>query len=393
MWCNQCNESNTNDLNICWCSIIGRDNTTVDTVSEPWDVIVSSPFYEVTSPLWTVEVHKVVDTETNTITFEIEKECCPDQFVKACPSDTTPWVLFNDKLVVDTSWPLTYDLVNCPWDAHVRIWFDVSQLNAPDRLVAVNSSCVARYLEDALASDSPEYFEFETVACRSVLTPKPRKLLRAEFKALTEATNVLQWQTTWFQGINNTRMVKSTNMESAISAENLGWSDSYWTVTIPRDGWYQINMQGSYVCSWVHTIRNQIVRVDTWLLIPVLDSREEWGRRVDQDANDLINTQSELNTDIALAMHSDIAAANWEEMAISTFMRWHWFWWSTATFLTEWTQLAMIFKYNTIVKNTFTSLPEYTVVFTTIGNDLSTNGEWAGTWWSIIELPEYTLTD
>jgi len=387
-WC----EDNT-PLNTCWCSLIWADNTTIDTTSQPWDVIVSSPFYEVVSPLNTIEVHKVIDEESNTITFEIEKECCPDRYVWACENDTNPWVLFNDKLVVDTSWPLTYDLVNCPWDAHVRIWFDVSQLNAPDRLVAVNSSCSSKYLEESLATDDPTYFTFETVACRSVLTPKPRKLLRAEFKTLTESINVLQWQTTWFQWIDSTRMVKSTNMESAISEENLWWSSDYYTVTIPRDGWYQINMQWSYVCSGVHTIRNQIVRVDTWLLIPVLDSREEWGWRVDQDANDLINTQWELNTDIALAMHSDIAAANWEEMWISTFMRWHWFWGSTATFLTEWTQLTMIFKYNTIVKNTFTSLPEYTVVFTTIGTDLSTNWEWAGTWWSIIELPEYALTD
>lgn len=390
-WCND----NKNNVSICNCSIIGQNNTNVDIITQPWDVLVSSPFYEVTSPLNTIEIHKVIDENTNVITFEIEKDCCPDQFVKACASDTTPWVLFNDKIVINTDWPLTYDLINCPWDAHIEIWFDVSKLNAPDKKVAVNASCSSKYLEDSVSTNDPNYFTFETVACKSVLTTNPRILLRADLYCNLETSYGLNANQTWFWWIDSWHMDYLTSIPWTITTRTL-WTitSNYLVIVIPKDGRYQVNMQGSQTTSWLHTVRNQICIVKNNLLsYPILDSRTEWSRRVDLDANDLINIQAELNKDIAKAIHSDIAAANWEEMAISTFMRGQWFWGSRTIFLEEWTELTMVYKYNSMIKNTFTDSVEHTITFTSNNVDLSTNGEWAGTWWSIHELTDYALTN
>jgi len=53
-------------------------------------------------------------------------------------------------------------------------------------------------------------------------------------------------------------------------------------------------MQGSYITSGrVHTIRNQIVNIDTSM--PILDSRDEAPWRVDLNDNDIIDSQAELN--------------------------------------------------------------------------------------------------
>ena len=146
MGCNTCNDCGQSYVNSCGCNFVACGSTTI--TREENDITICSPIYEVISPNETIDVVKVVNG--NTTTFEIEKECCDDRLVGACENDTTPWVLFNDKLRVDTTWPLTYNLVNCPWDAHVEIWFDVSKLNAPDKKVAVNASCPWKYLEDSL---------------------------------------------------------------------------------------------------------------------------------------------------------------------------------------------------------------------------------------------------
>lgn len=384
--CNDCGCQENVHSNQC-CNIVECGSISV---TQEWnDTIVCAPNIEVTSPDNSISVNKV--TSGNDITFEIEKDCCPDNAVGACPSDTNPWHLFNNKLRVDTTGPLTYDLVNCPWDGYVKIGFDVDNLNAPDKMVAVDATCPGKYLSDALISINP-YFSFEKSmsGCEYVLTPLPKKLLRAEMYNNRQVWVDIDPDVDGIYGMPISHQTHNINIPSAVSTYTANGITSR-AIIIPRDGWYQINMQGSYVLSWVHTLRNQICYAND--LTPILDSREEGGWRVDEDANNSINTQNELNTDISKKYNEDIISASGKEMSISTFMRGHGFAGSTATYLTAGTKLVMLHKFNTRTKNNFTSGFENSIVFTGRSFDTSTNGDWAGTWRSIVELPEYTLSN
>ncbi len=303
----------SNPTNQCACNIIWMHNTTVDTTTQPWDIIVSSPFYDVVSPDGSIIVMEVHNSITNTTRFEIFKACCPDRYVWACANDTNPWVLF-DKLQVDTTWPLTYSLVNCPWDAHVAIWFDVSKLNAPDKRVAVDASCPWKYLEDALKIDASawNYFDLIKTACELRFKPNPRELFRFDAINSTEMTLNVPWNATWFTFVDDASMNYDATDMSAVSGDIIAWG-SYLTVTIPRTARYIVNMQGSYTSTMVHTVRNQICYVNGFSLWnPILDARDEGGWRKDLNADDLISTQTELNTWVARALHWDIPAADWE---------------------------------------------------------------------------------
>lgn len=383
--CNDCGCQENVHSNQC-CNIVECGSISV---TQEWnDTIVCAPNIEVTSPDNSISVNKV--TSGNDITFEIEKECCDDNKVGSCPSDTAPGYLFDDKLRVDTTGPLTYDLVNCPWDGYVQIGFDVNQLNAPDKKVAVDASCEWVYLSQALTS-TDAYFDFQVgTGCKYLLMPLRKKLLRAEIYNDQEVTAILTDATDDIYGINSNYTAFQSTIPGAISTATISGINVR-AVVIPVDGWYQINMQGSYVISWVHTIRNQICYAND--LTPILDSREEGGWRVDKDANNLIDTQQELNADIAMAMNGDIIGNDGKEMSISTFMRGHGFAGSVATFLTAGTKLVMVHKFNTRTKNDFTEDIERTIVLSSRGFNLSSNWEAAGTGRSIVQLPEYTLSN
>lgn len=383
--CNDCGCQENVHSNQC-CNIVECGSISV---TQEWnDTIVCAPNIEVTSPDNSISVNKV--TSGNDITFEIEKECCDDNKVGSCPSDTAPGYLFDDKLRVDTTGPLTYDLVNCPWDGYVQIGFDVNQLNAPDKKVAVDASCEGVYLSQALTS-TDAYFDFQVgTGCKYLLMPLRKKLLRAEIYNDQEVTAILTDATDDIYGINSNYTAFQSTIPGAISTATISGINVR-AVVIPVDGWYQINMQGSYVISWVHTIRNQICYAND--LTPILDSREEGGWRVDKDANNLIDTQQELNADIAMAMNGDIIGNDGKEMSISTFMRGHGFAGSVATFLTAGTKLVMVHKFNTRTKNDFTEDIERTIVLSSRGFNLSSNWEAAGTGRSIVQLPEYTLSN
>jgi len=326
-------------------------------------------------------------------TWNVEKECCIDNKVSVDWTDTPAFL--EAQLVDSPDDAITWSKITWPDGTKVmQPVLDQSKLNIPDQQVAAANWCTPWFLTETLTTNDNTYFGWDTSGCKTRLLTKPRKLFRAEFKCKTEQTYSMSWMTTWWSAIESQFLFPVSNMLATNVSEVTILSYTYYVVTIPRTAWYLINMQGSYTVSWAHTIRNQVWKLDgNNIWEEILDSREEWGSRVDSNANDLIDTQWELNTDIAKSMHSDIPAANWEELSISTFMRWHWFGWWTATLLIEWTKIMMWWKYNTIVKNTFTSQPETSITFTSRWTDLSTNGDWAGTWRSIIELAEFSLTD
>ena len=62
----------------CWSVTITKDVN---------DITICGREYNVVSPDDSISVNTVIDW--NVTTFEIEKDCCDDRFVWACPADTS----------------------------------------------------------------------------------------------------------------------------------------------------------------------------------------------------------------------------------------------------------------------------------------------------------------
>jgi hypothetical protein len=382
-----CNECNQPKSSVCSCNLSWVNNTTVEQV-DPNSYTVSSPFYDVISSDNSIDVQ--TNVEWNTITFDIQKDCCPDKLVWACDSDTNPWTLFNNKLRVDTTWPLTYNLVNCPWDAYVEIGFNENALNPADNKVAAWPWCASGFLNEVLESNST-YFNFTVVPwCKYQLQPQPRTLFRAELWVNNPNVKNLDGGITIATFLESVQ--HNTTIASAVVNHSL-WllEPSTKKVVIPRTWWYHLGLHGACITNGVHSLRNQLVYADT--LSPLLDSRFEWGWREDLNATDTIDTQAELNQEINGNAILDIASANGEEIALSYAMRWLAFGASKTTYLTEGTEIMFACKYNTIVKNEFATNLNHSIVFMGRWTDVYTNGEWAGTGRYIHELPTTTLSD
>lgn len=377
----------------CQCSILGRRNTTV---TNEWDdIVVSSPFYDVVSPDNSITVMEVHNATTNTTRFEIFKACCPDKFVGACEADTSPWVLFNDKLRVDTSWPLTYNLVNCPWDAYVQIWFDASKLNTPDKKVAVDSSCAWQYLEDALDVNPlhSEYFEFTKNLCTLRLTPKPKELFYCDINSTNAVRfNWLTPNTQWFKVIAPNRTSAVASIPERLWVVNVG-SDQTRAVTIGRSWWYNLSMWGSCVVGkGIHTLRHQLVinKANWTPEYPLLDDRFEWGWFRDWSLDQVIQL-NELENVVSEIEQSDWVSLLWIEAALGRSLRWHWFWQSRTLYLEEWDQIAFYSKWNTVTRESNNPPMKYEYAYTARWNDNLTNWDGSGLFWSIAELPLWKL--
>ena len=329
-------------------------------------------------------------------TWNVEKECCADNKVSVDWSDTPAFL--EVQLAPSPDNAITWQKVNWPdWTKVMRPVLNQTKIVDNNDKVAAAAWCTAWYLTDTLKTNDNTYFGWDTSWCKTRLLTKPRQLFRADMYNYIEHSYDLDPQEPGaFLWIDSIYMDYDITNPLYIWRQDLGTVvQEYLVITIPRTWWYQINMQWSYTCSWIHTVRNQICLIN-WnvLWAPLLDSREEWSWRVDQNANDVIDTQQELNKDLSLTIHASIAAANWEELSISTAMRWHWFWWSRTLLLNAWDKLAMVYKYNSIIKNNFTLVPtETSITFTSTNTDLSTNWRWAGTWRSIHELSKFSLTD
>ena len=142
----------------CWCctpcpdeniecpNLIGRDCINIDK-TDPNTWYIEWKCISIDSN--TISVDKTVTW--NNIHFQLEKDCCDDKRVAACPQDTNPRDL-NYKIT--TSGAITKQLRNCPWDAYIEIGIDESLLNIPnvDEKVAVETWCAPKFLWESITT-------------------------------------------------------------------------------------------------------------------------------------------------------------------------------------------------------------------------------------------------
>lgn len=147
-WCGTCSDCSGN----CSCpNLIAWDCITLDKTNPAQITISTECNPELVSTDGTVGITETLDPDDEHKIWDVSV-ACDDKKVGACAQDTTPWYLYNDKLRVDTSGPLTYTQVWCPGNAYVQIWFDESQLNITDldQKVAVQEWCASWYLADRI---------------------------------------------------------------------------------------------------------------------------------------------------------------------------------------------------------------------------------------------------
>lgn len=153
-WLYGCGSCGSKEKKNCDCpNIVGTDCLLVDK-TDPASIVLSVQWpTQVVSTDGTVGITTTTDSENCGAKVYDLNVACDDKKVGACSSDSSPGYLYNDKLRVDTSWPLTYTLANCPGNAYVQVWFDESKLQQivqQDKRVAVNGWCAPRFLDDAV---------------------------------------------------------------------------------------------------------------------------------------------------------------------------------------------------------------------------------------------------
>jgi hypothetical protein len=298
--------------------------------------------------------------------------------------------LFNDKIVVDTSWPLTYDLINPLWDAHVEIWFDMSKLPAVNK-VSNTSWCTPKYLSESLSTSDETYFSFENVACKSELTMKPTELFYADIYTVNKTEfGWLTPNTSGFEVLPATNQSVVSTIPSWVTTTNYSWNNTR-TVTIWRDWWYQVNMGWSaVVAKWIHTLRSQIY-LNKWAgnAYPILDDRFEWPWFKWTWTIAL----SDLEFNVSEIIKSDILSNGGIEAALGRWIRWHWFGQWRTIFLEQWDLLTFFSKWNTVVRENNDPVVLYEFAYTARWNDDLTDWDWSWVFWSVAELPLWKLTD
>lgn len=384
-WCG-CGCSETIPSNTCNCNIVWEFATTVDTISSPWDIIVSSPNIKVTSPDSSISV--VTNTSVPwTITYEIEKDCCPDLLVAVAPWCNT-WGTISDVIKVDTSWPLTRSQNWCDFR---ELWFDTWSLDNTDELVAAKQWCPAWYLEDVLVTSDP-YIDFVTTSCQVRLKTNPEDLFYVDFNTEDASErHSLAPNTSWFQVLDVWNVFYNSTIDSWILEPVYWWVTTY-AVRIWRDARYDISMWWSAVVwKWLHTLRTQ-VRVDTtsWSSYPLLDDRFEWWRYEDQDSNNVINL-ADLEHVVSWT-DEWTTQADWMPASLARWIRWHWFWQSRTLFLNEWDVLTFFSKWNTLTSE-WTPAIKYEYWYTARWFDWLTNWSWSWVFRSVAERPLQRITD
>lgn len=329
-------------------------------------------------------------------TWNVEKECCIDNKVSVDWTDTPAFL--EVQLINSPDSAITRQKVNWPDGTKVmQPVLDQTKISKPDQKVAAANWCASWFLTETLTTNDNTYFSWDTASCKTRLNVKKRQLLRFDCYVDKEEHIDLQADDVWFVAVPSTAMwYNITSSHTANVGTQTVWTwYTFYVLTIPRTARYNIQMQWSVTSVIAHTLRHQICTIDGNILndIPLLDSRTEWTRRQDQNSNDLIDAQNELNKSVELKTNTELADADWEEMWIAYTQRWQWFAWVRPLLLNAWTKLIFVTKYNTKNKNTFRVNWSPSVTYTSNWADLSTNGKWAGTSWSVIELPEYSLTD
>jgi hypothetical protein len=238
--CNDCGQTQWCDcpnITLEWCGSI--DNT------DPNNLILNIPCINIRSWDASISVWKIVSG--NEVNYDIRVPNYEDRKVWACFGDSTPWYLFNDKLRVVTTWPLTYNLYNCPWNSYVEIGFDATKLSLP-----TSAEC-----------DCPAWTLDCTVSC-SNCNIQPKAMARL---------------------VNNTTVVQATGLErnyylSWVAIPELdalwwyrqpatfdtiwaywGMTHASWVITVCRDWIYEFSFEWSQEQNkWIHASR-------VWLLL------------------------------------------------------------------------------------------------------------------------------
>lgn len=383
-----CGCDETEVSNVCSCNIIWANATTVDTVSQPWDIVVSSPNIIVESTDNSVDVTTTV-TPTS-ITYDLSKPCCPDLLVAVAPGCTT-WGTIEEVIQVDTSWPLTWTQNGCDFWA---LGFDVNSLNAPDEKVAAKAWCPWKYLEDILDTNNPAYMHFEENTCNINLVVEPVTMFYADIHTIDSSEYTgLDPISSWFVTLDVWNTTVDSTIPSWIWIVNYGAQGTANVVNIWRDWWYMVTHGWSAVVGkWIHTLRSQ-VWIDTASgdSYPLLDDRFEWSWYKDWDADNVIDLADLEN------MVSENSAANTQsagmEAWLARWIRWHGFGQARTVYLHSWDRLSFFGKYNTAVRESTSPAIKYEFWYTAQWVDTLTLWGWSGTFRSVAELPLWKVCD
>lgn len=295
-----CEWVNSRMKQTCWCNINGRGQVkiTYDNVNT-YDINV--PEVNFTSPDDSVEITKVIDEENNTITYEIEKECCPDKHVKASPTDSTPWTLFGDKLRVDTSSGLTYNLINSGGDEWVEIGLEWGWETWGWTTVAVAESAEPWYLKDVLSVSNVKPWWPNSRAANEFFT---LTVIDSDLVLNTIPTTTHTWyaynEYTKSQSVSGNDGVSSITLDGQSTWITRQTVSVWWvsTVQMTTTRWwlYYVFMQGSCIPWDLTWIKHQIYypQWDNYIGIwnVLLEHIESGGWR---ESTTQIDQQAELN--------------------------------------------------------------------------------------------------
>lgn len=238
-----------------------------------WDCVVvdkTSPDAIVIDVQWPTQI--ISSDESLAITQSIDPHNCDavvydlsvdteDVRVGACSQDTNPGFLYNDKLRVDTSGPLTYTLVNCPGDAYVKIGFNESKLQqivAQDKRVAVNEACAPRYLDDAVIVWP--WLTKEVVGCKLKVSldcgdsedcnnawsnPSMQTYLSATVNAIQATNTQAAYYFSW-TGVSELNALWWTHLSGnwRLDFKSGCVEHSSWVTTITKGGRYSVSFDG-----------------------------------------------------------------------------------------------------------------------------------------------------
>jgi len=328
-----CCDNNQIDPHTCWCNIVGVANTTV--VTDNNNITVSSPFYQILSPDNSIEVH-ASNMGANTIVYEISSTCQEDKYVIACASDNSPWTIW-DKVRVDTSWPLTRDLHNCPWNAYYEIWFDPSQLNTPDEKVKWKASCNEVYGKDLFTAWN--WLQIVDTWCHGSIRLTNSPFIRPHAQALLETdvtiiyphwgNNALpnKW---WFCiSANGRGMWPIGSNDFEINSALFAWTPTAWY----SDGSWDMQIRTCHKTWFYHVWMNASFGVNRWVeaarvaLISNINGREL-----------LLNVWYANSDEQTLADNEISEDGDNEDLIV-----WNWWGQSQIVYIEEWNTIRWLF--------------------------------------------------
>ena len=236
-WCNDCQNTSwctCPNLQIEWCGTVDSTN--------PNTTILHIPCVNIISWDNSLNVDKTVMWDD--VLYDIRWNTNLDRKVGACYGDNNPWYLFNQKLRVNTTWPLTYNLHNCPWDSYVEICFDETKLEYPETLQC-NCPWGGGSIDcDVNCSNCNIQPKAMTELLNNVTIIQPtwqEKNYYIAWAAISELDNL------WWTRVNSQRS----------NIWTYGWmTNNSWVITICRDWVYEFIIEWSQEQNkWAHASR------------------------------------------------------------------------------------------------------------------------------------------